>query len=72
MSHKNRKDECFINYSGSEGCLYNLTKNYLAYLEDHSGSLQPGCRPGHPNKPHATKAITYTTALSDYRAVRMN
>jgi len=69
MSQKNRKEECLINYSGSDGCLYTLTQQYLTYLKSHGGSLQPTCKPGHPNEPHPTKSIVYSTALEDYRNV---
>jgi len=69
MSQRNRKEECLINYSGSDGCLYTLTQQYLSYLNGHQGSLQPSCKPGHPNQPHATKAVVYSTALSDFRNV---
>jgi len=36
-------------------------------LGNHNGSIQPSCAPGHPNRPHPTKAIPYTLGLSDLR-----
>ena len=39
----------------------------MKFLGNHSGSLQPNCRPGRPNEPHPTKGINYSLALQDLR-----
>jgi len=48
-------------------CLFSLTKQYLEFLGEHKGSLQPTCSPRDPNKPHAEKTLGYTLALEDLR-----
>jgi len=70
MSNPNKKNEKLINYIGNESCLYTLTCEYLKFLgPSHQGSLQPKCRPGHPNQPDPVKGIIYTLALSDLKQV---
>jgi len=72
MHNSKKKHEKLITFTGKESCLYNLTVEYLKFLgADHKGSLQPRCKPGHPNLPDPVKAICYTLALSDLRQVRM-
>ena len=41
----------------------------MLFLGPHSGSLQPSCVPHQPYVPHPTKAITYSVAVSDFKAV---
>ena len=38
-------------------------------MGSHTGSLQPTCAPGHPNKPHPDRIVGYTLALQDLRNV---
>lgn len=41
---------------------------YLHKLGDQfSGSLQPTCSPGNKEKPHPTRSVPYSLALSDLR-----
>jgi len=51
-------------------CAYSLTRSYLDKLTLPCGnavSLQPSCHPADPNKPHPTREVPYTRALSDLK-----
>lgn len=49
--------------------LKKISHRYVEFLGEHSGSLQPTCAPGYPNKPHPSRAIVYTLGLSDMRQI---
>jgi len=42
-----------------------LTLRYFAFLDGHQGSVIPQCSPGDRNKPHPTKASSYTNCSED-------
>jgi len=70
MSSKTPQKRLIVPHENPDACLYTLTKRYLEFLgTDHSGSLQPTCRPGSPNRPHPDRAVVYSLALSDLRQV---
>jgi len=69
MTEKKKMERYIMPNPNTEACLYNLTQRYLSFLEQHDGSLQPTCLPGFPNRPHPSRAIGYSLALSDLRTV---
>lgn len=42
---------------------------YISFMGTHQGSLQPNCSLGMSNRPHPSKAIGYTLALSDLKTI---
>lgn len=51
-------------------CPVNLTERYFQFLgTDWTGSVVPLSQPGHPDKPHATKVMSYTNAIEDLQHV---
>lgn len=71
-NQNNLPDYRVIPQTGGANCPYKLTRNYLQYLGDHSGSLQPSSHPACRRTPHASKVIPYSLALADFRAVLDN
>lgn len=55
------------NVQSPSQCLVKLTEDYVRFLGDHKGSLQPNCSPSDPNKPHPTRSVCYSLALEDLR-----
>jgi len=70
MYQRKKSNEKLITYNPeSDGCLYKLTQRYCDFLGAHSGSMQPTCRAGFPNRPHPDRVVGYDLALSDLREV---
>jgi hypothetical protein len=42
---------------------------YFTFLGEHRGPVVPQCHPGDRDRPHATRAVTYTNACKDLRYV---
>ena len=63
----NLPDYRVIPETGGVACPFSLTTRYLQILGPHEGSLQPSSSPRDPRKPHSTKVIPYSLALSDFR-----
>ncbi len=49
-----------------------MTTKSLQYLGAHEGSVQPSSLPNDRFKPHPTKVIPYSLALSDFRDLLEN
>ncbi len=63
----NLPDYRVIPETGGAACPFSLTTKYVQFLGPHEGSLQPSSHPNNRRRPHATKVIPYSLALSDFR-----
>ncbi len=65
----NLPDYRVIPETGGPACPFFLTTRYLQFLGPHAGSVQPSSLASDRYRPHATKVIPYSLALSDFRTM---
>jgi len=69
MANKGPNECLILQVPNASYCLYDLTIQYLLYLGPHRGYLQPTCSPKNPLEPTADRAIYYSLAVDDMRAL---